>query len=508
YNPEPVRDVKGFNNIKMFPEIDVQPPSENNSKLTINLKNRGGGIGKVVVLINGKEITGDAREPSFDPNAESLTIDNIEIKNHLYIKPGKENVITVKAFNSEGNLSSRGVDLIYEAPGISEEQSAELWAIVIGISDYEGDKIDLKYASKDAEDFSNALRIGSERLFGEERTHIKLLTTTQSDNTELPTKENIVKAFEMLNSAKPEDILIVYLSGHGVSTGSDDNEDYYYLTREARTGDLKDPVIRKMTSVSINELTELIKKIPALKQVLILDVCGSGRLVDKLTEKKDIPSSQIRAFERMKDRIGLNILTGCAADAVSYEATRFAQGLLTYSILMGIKGAALREGEYIDVQKLFQYSADQVPKLAEDIGGIQQPRIFGGESFDIGRILSEDKVNIPLSSAKPLILQTRFQDANKFIDHLGLEKKVNDLFREVSTKGKDASVVFVDAGEFPDAYLLVGQYKIEDNTVNVNVKLFKQGNEEGSFTVEGDISDINGLVKTILINTEKVVEGK
>ena len=45
---------------------------------------------------------------------------------------------------------------------------------------------------------------------------------------------------------------------------------------------------------------------------------------------------------------------GSAADAVSYEASRYGQGLLTYSLLQGMKGAALKEDQYVDVSKLFE----------------------------------------------------------------------------------------------------------------------------------------------------------
>ena len=64
---------------------------------------------------------------------------------------------------------------------------------------------------------------------------------------------------------------------------------------------------------------------------------------------------------------------GSAADAVSYEASRYGQGLLTYSLLQGMKGAALKEDQYVDVSKLFEYAADEVPRLAQNVGGIQRP---------------------------------------------------------------------------------------------------------------------------------------
>ena len=88
---------------------------------------------------------------------------------------------------------------------------------------------------------------------------------------------------------------------------------------------------------------------PALKQVLIIDACASGRVVENLMAQKDISSSTIRALERMKDRTGMHIITGCTADAVSYEASRFGQGLLTYSLLEGIKGTALRNDRFVDI---------------------------------------------------------------------------------------------------------------------------------------------------------------
>jgi hypothetical protein len=78
---------------------------------------------------------------------------------------------------------------------------------------------------------------------------------------------------------------------------------------------------------------------------------------------------------------------------VSYETTQYAQGLLTYSLLEGMKGRALRDGDYVDVGKLFGHAVDQVPELAGKIGGLQHPLVAAprGSSFDIGRLTAEDR---------------------------------------------------------------------------------------------------------------------
>jgi uncharacterized caspase-like protein len=167
---------------------------------------------------------------------------------------------------------------------------------------------------------------------------------------------------------------VIYLAGHGVNYGGQDG-DFYILTNEARSAELSDPEVRKQAALSSQELTEIFKQNPALKLVMILDTCASDKALEKLTEKRDVPSSQIRPLERVKDRTDLHILAGRAADAVSYEASRYAQGVLTYSLLLGMRGAKLRDGQFVDVVDLFGFTSDKVPELARDIGGIQRPVI-------------------------------------------------------------------------------------------------------------------------------------
>jgi hypothetical protein len=62
------------------------------------------------------------------------------------------------------------------------------------------------------------------------------------------------------------------------------------------------------------------------------------------------------------------------ANQSAYETSVYGQGLLTYSLLFGMKsGTALQNSSYVDVDALFQFSADKVKDLAKGIGGIQEP---------------------------------------------------------------------------------------------------------------------------------------
>ena len=64
FKKEPLRDVAAFKDVKLFPEVKLAAPTAEKQKLGIELVNRGGGIGRVVVKVNGKELTADARQGS------------------------------------------------------------------------------------------------------------------------------------------------------------------------------------------------------------------------------------------------------------------------------------------------------------------------------------------------------------------------------------------------------------------------------------------------------------
>jgi len=505
---EPLRDVSPFTTVDLYPDVTLTAPQENRCNVAIHLTNRGGGIGRVMAAVNGKEVAADARGSSPNPQAQQVDLE-LDLSKHPYLKVGEENTIEVRAYNAAGYLSSRNVTMACRVYGQTPLVHPSLWAIVAGISDYAGPDLRLRYAGKDAADMAQALRIGAERLFGANRTHINLLTTASVPGAVLPTRENLQKAFEWARQARSTDILVVYLAGHGVAYGGAEG-DYYYLAQEARTGDLTDPAVRAQTAISSLEVTDWIKQIPALKQILVLDTCGAARLVQKLTERRDVPSSQLRSLERMKDRTGLFILAGSAADAVSYEASRYGQGLLTYSLLLGMRGAALREDGFVDVSKWFDFATDEVPELAQDVGGIQRPIIAtpnGGASFDVGQILTADKSLIPLVSVRPLFLQSSFQDEVQLRDHLKLTTMVNDALRDVSSRGAEATLVYVDAADFPGAYSMAGRYRVEGSAVTTRVSVFKGEKEVGTFTVAGSTTELDKLTAAIVARAGHLAEG-
>ncbi len=524
FNQEPLRKVEAFDNPKMFPEVALIPAPARQTQFNIRLTNRGGGIGRVVVKINGKELTADARGARPDPNAATLTIP-VELAGDPRLQPGQKNIIEVQAFNAEGYLRSRGMEFEVDDPRAAvPAEKPELWTLVVGVSRYQGGAINLRYAAKDAKDFAGALRIAGARLFGADNVHLTLLTSADPDGmaqasapakpnaNDAPSRENIVAALKVLQDPKrikPGDILVVYLAGHGVNRVGTD-EGFYYLTCDAQSAELTDPAVRQLCAISDQELTAAIAKSPALKQVMILDTCHAGKLIDDMTAKRDIPSSEVRALERIKDRTGLHILAGCASDSGSYEASRYGQGVLTYSLLLGMRGAALKEDKFVDVGTLFNFAADRVPALAQNLGGIQRPVISSpkGSSFEIGEVTADDRKQIPLRRERPLVLRTVFQEEQSFDDVLDLAKKVDEQLCAVEVRGTQGGIVFVDARALPDGYRVAGRYRIDGEKVTVSVKLSQDKKRILPFTISGKTTAMDDLAARVVAETEKQINSQ
>lgn len=501
---ETLRTVAGLDKIELYPRIQLAMDTVN-AMLTVKLSDQGGGIGKTSLFINGKEAVEDIRSliTTQKANTPGQQMIQVDLSTNRHVIWGDLNFIGVKAYNSAGFLTSPVEKMFYAAPEKQKVMAAyepHLYAMIVGVSDYANDELDLKYSSKDAQDVASALATGGKKLFGD-RVHITLLSSDAKENEKQPTKANIKRTLDDISTSSGlADLVIIYFSGHGTNLGGEDG-DFLYLTADARGFSFSDPAVRQSSSLSGSELTEYLKSMVAKRQVVIFDACASGRVVENMLAKRDVPSSTLRALERMKDRTGTYILTGCAADAVSYEASKFGQGLLTYSLLSGMRGAALREDKYIDVLKLFQYAKDEVPRLAENVGGIQEPKVFspyGGESFDIGILDTKDKGLIPLTSAKPFFIRSAFQNEAKLRDDLGLGKKMDEELGEQAQKGKDSPLIFLDAAEFPDAYFISGRYRAEGNNLHVKMILFQNDREVKSLEKIFPADNLDGMRKDIM----------
>jgi hypothetical protein len=400
------------------------------------------------------------------------------------LRPDGINAIEVFAFDAKGLVASRQVNRVWKTPPRKDVSPPSLYALVAGVSAYSGaESMNLQWAAKDAADIANALRLGANRLFGAERLHITLLTSASSQESGRPTKKNILRHFqEIAQQAQPADAVVLYLAGHGTAYGRDR---YYYLTQDARGLDLSDETLRDVSTLSSEEISRWLQmEVKALKQVIILDTCAAGAATSelvKLAEKRDLSPDQIRAIELLKDATGSHVLMGSAADKVSYEASRYGQGLLTYALLAGMKGEVPLDGENLDVLKWFSYAQLRVEGLARGIGGIQKPVLSSprGSSFPIAMLNEEEKRAIPLARAKPQLLRVLCLDEND--GAVGLTPQLRARLRQLSYSSASGSpqvepaLVYLDnvLDDLPGAILPRVRYRRSRDGLKVTLRLFR-----------------------------------
>jgi WD40 repeat protein len=480
--------VNSLARIALFPQVEVVPPVAPDTHLTIHLTNRGGGIGRIWVRGNNREVVADARPSGFDPRQQTATL-TLDLAQAPGLVPGGQNTVEVVAWNAEGYVSSpRGTQLAWHAPGQASGALPHLYIVVVGTGDFANPEMNLHLPTDDATEMALALQRGGNNLFPNRVTLWRLQTGEAAAGLLPPTKQNLRQVFaDIRGRAKPEDLLVVYLSGHGVAY----KDEYYYLTKEARTFDLTDPEIRRTTTVAGAEWAEWMRLIPAGKQTLILDTCAAGAVAGRFADKRDVSDDQRKAIDRLNERTGLYILMGCAADRVSYEASQFGHGVLTYVLLRGMQGEQLREGQFVDISPLFNYATDRVEALAQGIGGIQRPLVIqprGGATFDIGQMLAEDRKAITLPDAMPRLLPPRFLNAEQARDDLKLSAALTRELKQVGAQAAHGSgLVFVEtqAEDLPGAVQVTGTYHEEGDQVKVTLVLTRDEKPLSRQVVEG-----------------------
>src|SRR5437667_9919053 len=163
-----------------------------------------------------------------------------------------------------------------------------------------------------------------------------------------------------------------------------------------------------------------------------------------------------------------------------------------------MRGAALREGQFVDVSKLFQHAADQVPQLAQHVGGVQRPVVAAprGGSFDVGRLEDPDKAAIPLALVKPLVLRPSLLNRDEDEDDLKLTALLRQRLAEASYaggRGRAPAIVYVPEDEFPGAVRPTGTYTVSGKKVQVRLTLRKGMQVAARLQVEGTKDDLLGL---------------
>lgn len=486
--------------------------SENSSHIQFGITPRRGKLGETVLMVNNIEVR---RYPSSEMQKNGtgfiLSINKKDLEN--YFVAGQKNKIMIKSYTADNSFSSRGA-VGTSTDTVRSQAAPNLYAVLVGVSDYKGEDMDLKYAAKDANDISLAISNSAKKFLNTDgKDHVFVYNLTTSPNRyQLPEKnsiKNLIK--EIGQKSNANDIIIIFFAGHGVM--GEQNKQFYFLTADASS--LSGGSAVTDVGISTTELAEWLKpqNVKAQKRILILDACNSGQAIKDFVSlgsssqnfvaaRSDDKARQVKAIDKLNEKSGLFILAASASDQSAYEMSRYSQGLLTYALLKAIKEEPdiLQEGKYLDVSRWFNAAERTVTDLTKDNAARQQPQIVSTTNFNIGVVDEEVLSKIILPGEKPLFSNSNMQnnDGNIAMDDLGLNKLLDQQLSDVTARGADSPIGFSTANRSDDAYSPNGRYEITGNKIiaRLNISQFKQIKHR--FEITGTTGNLHELVEKIV----------
>lgn len=192
------------------------------------------------------------------------------------------------------------------------------------------------------------------KLCGYPASQVQLLLDEQA------TKGNIVDALrELATSAKPEDTVVIFFSGHGGrKSGAPEYSGYLYPSDYV-------PGDPDGTGLLADDLTGLINAIPAARVVLLLDAChseGVAHLKAEAEPKGMLPGIREPALQKLASGNGRVVIASCRESERSWTSSSRGHSLFTHFLLEGLRGEAHGPDDgTVRVLDLFTYLSEQVP---------------------------------------------------------------------------------------------------------------------------------------------------
>ncbi len=472
FNGEPIsRRSLGLADASPCPEVTCEPPGKDDAILIMKVKDRGGGIGRVEVKLNGRLLDSELVPRGSNPNApEELIV--VDLSRQPRIEGG-QNVISIRAFEKNNLLVSRTCSVNWTPTGGRDEKAPELYAIVLGITPPAQD-LNHNTAANDAQDIGKSIMLGGSRLFGADKVHLTVLCG-QEKNVAGETRKAIESFFASARNSKPNDILVVYLAARSVIP-EQPKDRVCYLIDDIPAGDDSEPGLPESSTITVDELALWSRNVPALKQVIVLDTAEGSADVPGMARSASARTTRIRAINTLADISGARILMRTAANTPNAESRRYGQGLFTYAFLKGMRGDKPGEEQDVDVEKLFDFVEEEVSRLAHSSGETHRPlNTAARPGFQIGRLTSEDKAAIPAGRCpvvlKELRLASSHNDPLNLSDSLKKRLDTNAASPDAPFQGMIQLDGTGNADTAKAAITAVGGYTISGDLVTVSITL-------------------------------------
>ncbi|MFC2078372.1 PKD domain-containing protein [Candidatus Bipolaricaulota bacterium] len=262
------------------------------------------------------------------------------------------------------------------------EQSQTYYAVVVGIADYFLNP--LQYTDDDAWDFANQL-LQSPSMWDVE--NIVLLLNRDATTTNFIAALNAISAV-----ATPNDVLVIFYSGHGVQLGD--------MMPFDETDGSDEALCFIDYNMTDDWLASLLSDVEVGQFFVLVDACYSGGLIRG--QSQDAVSSQsvgvglvedfLRSEDASKKDLGdlarpIVALTASADYEYSIEWPGFGHGVFTYYLLEAMTGLADFYGNadgLISAEECYAYLEPNVVSFTTSIGEVHHPQKL---DYNVGELV-------------------------------------------------------------------------------------------------------------------------
>ncbi|MFP5285036.1 MAG: caspase domain-containing protein [Thermoanaerobaculia bacterium] len=284
-----------------------------------------------------------------------------------------QNRLDVEVMHGYTPLPRSTYRIYRRAPSSPTAVAGEKWAVVIGISDYRADGLDLQYAHRDAEEIRDFLI----EKGGFRSDKVRFLSNQRATYPEIRTA-----LFSFLAATQPDDLVLIFLAGHGVQDAVNP-DNFFFLAHDSDVGNLGGTAIPMWDLGNVMDYT-----IRSQRILVFADTCHSGAVLGRGNDGKNLNFFN-KYLEVLASKKGRLVLTASQAHESSLETKKLGHGVFTHSILLGLAGSAddnpadgvVTAGELVDFVRA---------KVPEETEGEQHPS-YSEQAFDM---------NLPLAYAR------------------------------------------------------------------------------------------------------------
>lgn len=344
-------------------------------KLQFALKDAGDGIGDVVIRRNKATVATRA----LPTNRTVMPSGEILVEETVSLEPG-DNLLTITAFDKDAAVDAgEAIRLPIRYDTTAPTNAPTLYVISIGIDQYAASELNkLDNAVNDANGIIQSLEQHTKGLFSRVRP-VALLNQQASLKT---IKQTLI---QVAKEAKPDDLIVLFLAGHGISLDGR----YYFMPYDAKlTGNMEEQI--KNTSLTQKTLSTLLSALPTSRVAVLIDSCNSGAFAVMGSVMMRNPTQERSWTGSLAQNTGRFVLAGTSTEQEALDGIN-GHGVFTSVLLEALSGKADQEQGNRDnrtnIAELLAYTKLRVPEEARKIAPTHAQNVSGffagSEFFDL-----------------------------------------------------------------------------------------------------------------------------